>query len=102
MNISYLPVLIIFGCGVITGIVGIIRIVKNALEMHRAAMVYFILGLMVGSLYTIVTGPTTLKIPQPAMTFETFSPLCFLLGGIFLYALDKLRKFSEKKLHPEG
>ena len=102
MNLSYLPVLIIFGCGVLTGIVGIIRIVKNALEMHRAAMVYFILGLMVGSLYTIVTGPTTLKIPQPAMTFETFSPLCFLLGGIFLYALDKLRKFSEKKLHPEG
>lgn len=102
MNLSYLPVLIIFGCGVLTGIVGIIRIVKNALEMHRAAMVYFILGLMVGSLYTIVTGPTTLKIPQPAMTFETFSPLCFFLGGIFLYALDKLRKFSEKKLHPEG
>ena len=44
MNLSYLPVLIIFGCGVLTGIVGIIRIVKNALEMHRAAMVYFIFG----------------------------------------------------------
>lgn len=29
MNLSYLPVLIIFGCGVLTGIVGIIRIVKT-------------------------------------------------------------------------
>jgi putative membrane protein len=101
MNLSYFPVLALFGSGVIAGIIGIIRIVKNALEKHHAAMVYFIIGLMVGSLYAIVMGPTTLKIPQPAMTLETFSPLCFLLGGALLAALNGLRRFSEKKLHPE-
>lgn len=101
MNLSYLPVLIIFGLGVLAGIISIIKIVKNALENHRSAMVYFIIGLMVGSLYAIVMGPTTLKVPQPAMTLETFSPLCFILGGVLLVALNQLRAFTEKKLHPQ-
>lgn len=101
MNLSYFPVLCIFGCGVIAGIVGIIKLVKNALDNHRAAMVYFILGLMVGSLYAIAQGPTTLKVPQPALSWETFSILWFLMGGVFLAALNGLKAFTEKKLNPE-
>lgn len=101
MNLSYFPVLCIFGCGVVAGIVGIIKLVKNALDNHRAAMVYFILGLMVGSLYAIAQGPTTLKVPQPALSWETFSILWFLMGGVFLAALNGLKAFTEKKLHPE-
>ncbi|WP_370832950.1 DUF368 domain-containing protein [Acidaminococcus sp.] len=101
MNLSYFPVLCIFGCGVLAGIVGIIKLVKNALDNHRAAMVYFILGLMVGSLYAIAQGPTTLKVPQPAMTWETFHIFWFLMGGVFLAALNGLKAFTEKKLKPE-
>ena len=93
MNLSYFPVL--------CGIVGIIKLVKNALDNHRAAMVYFILGLMVGSLYAIAQGPTTLKVPQPAMTWETFHIFWFLMGGVFLAALNGLKAFTEKKLKPE-
>lgn len=101
LNLSYLPALAVFVLGVLAGIVGFIKLVKNALEHHRSAMIYFILGLMIGSLYAIVIGPTTLKVPQPAMTFGTFSPLCFILGGVILYALEWLRRSSERKLHPE-
>ena len=101
MNLSYFPVLCIFGFGVLAGIVGIIKLVKNALDNHRAAMVYFILGLMVGSLYAIAQGPTTLKVPQPAMTWETFHIFWFLMGGVFLAALNGLKAFTEKKLKPE-
>lgn len=101
MNLSYFPVLCIFGCGVLAGIVGIIKLVKNALDNHRAAMVYFILGLMVGSLYAIAQGPTTLKVPQPALTWETFHIFWFLMGGVFLAALNGLKAFTEKKLKPE-
>lgn len=101
MNLSYFPVLCIFGCGVLAGIVGIIKLVKDALDNHRAAMVYFILGLMVGSLYAIAQGPTTLKVPQPAMTWETFHIFWFLMGGVFLAALNGLKAFTEKKLKPE-
>jgi len=101
MNLSYFPVLCIFGCGVLAGIVGIIKLVKNALDNHRAAMVYFILGLMVGSLYAIAQGPTTLKVPQPALTWETFHIFWFLMGGVFLAALNGLKAITEKKLKPE-
>lgn len=101
MNLSYFPVLFIFGFGVLAGIVGIIKLVKNALDNHRAAMVYFILGLMVGSLYAIAQGPTTLKVPQPAMTWETFHIFWFLMGGVFLAALNGLKAITEKKLKPE-
>ncbi len=102
MNLSYFPVLCIFGCGILAGIVGIIKLVKNALDNHRAAMVYFILGLMVGSLYAIAQGPTTLKVPQPALSWDTFYVFWFLMGGVFLAALNGLKAITEKKLHPEG
>lgn len=100
LNLSYFPVLAIFGLGVLTGIIGIIKIVKNALDNHRSAMVYFILGLMIASLYAIKVGPTTLKVPQPAMTWDTFYILWFCMGGVFLAALNGLKAFTERKLHP--
>ena len=101
LNLSYFPVLCIFGCGILAGIIGIIKLVKNALDHHRSATVYFILGLMVGSLYAIAMGPTTLKIPQPALSWDTFHVFWFLMGGVFLAALNGLKAFTERKLHPE-
>ena len=101
MNLSYFPALCIFGFGVLAGIVGIIKLVKNALDNHRSAMVYFILGLMIGSLYAIAQGPTTLKVPQPALTWETFHIFWFLMGGVFLAGLNGLKAFTEKKMKPE-
>lgn len=101
MNLAYFPVLCIFGFGVLAGIIGIIRLVKNALDNHRSAMVYFIVGLMVGSLYAIVQGPTTLKMPQPALSFATFSWVWFFAGGVLLAGLTALKNFTEHKLHPQ-
>ena len=63
-------------------------------------MVYFIVGLMVGSLYAIVQGPTTLKMPQPALSFATFSWVWFFAGGVLLAGL-LLKNFTEHKLHPQ-
>lgn len=97
LNFTYFWALVIFGLGVITGILTIIKLVKAGLEKHRSIMVYLILGLMLGSLYAITMGPTTLDVPQPAMTMKTFKPIFFLLGGLILFALQKLRAFSETK-----
>lgn len=55
-------------------------------------MIYFILGLLIGSLFTIVNGPTTLKVPQPAMTWATFSLVYFLLGGALLAILNRFKQ----------
>lgn len=65
----------------------------GALDNHRSAMVYFIVGLMVGSLYAIVQGPTTLKMPQPALSFATFSWVWFFAGGVLLAGLTALKNF---------
>lgn len=97
MNFSYLPILIVFGLGVIAGILLVIRLIKIALEKHRGAAIYAILGLMVGSLYAIVMGPTTLDVPLSPISFETFHILYFLLGALIMIGLEQLKKVLAKK-----
>lgn len=96
-NFSYLPVLIIFGLGVITGIVSTIRIIKMLLKKHRSAMIYLILGLMLGSLYAVFMGPTTLEVPKPAMSLSTFSFAFFIIGGALILGLEKGKNLLETK-----
>lgn len=96
-NFKYFWALVIFGLGMITGILTVIKLVRAGLERHRSMMVYLILGLMLGALYAIAMGPTTLDVPQPAMTVKTFHPLFFLLGGLVLFGLQKLKDVSETK-----
>ena len=95
-NFQYVSALFVFGCGVIVGILSVIKLVKLGLERHRSAMIYFILGLMFGSLYAIVMGPTTLDVPQEAMGVKTFHVVFFLLGGVILFALEKLKHIAER------
>ena len=94
---KYFWALVIFGLGIIAGILTVIKLVRAGLERHRSMMVYLILGLMLGALYAIAMGPTTLDVPQPAMTVKTFHPLFFLLGGLVLFGLQKLKYVSEAK-----
>ncbi|RKI42940.1 DUF368 domain-containing protein [bacterium D16-51] len=96
-NFTYFWALVLFGLGMIAGILTIIKLVRAGLEKHRGMMVYLILGLMLGALYAIVMGPTTLDVPKPAMTVKTFHPIFFLLGGIILFGLQKLKGISEAK-----
>ena len=97
LNFSAFPTVFVFGLGVLTGIVAIIKIIRNALDKHRAATVYLIIGLMIGSLYAIVMGPTTLDDPQPHLTIHTFSILFFLIGGVVIIGMQAMKKLSEQK-----
>lgn len=90
---ALLPV-IIFGFGILVGIVTVVRLVKMALEKFRSQTVYMILGLMIGSLYAIVMGPTTLDTPQKAMTISTFSVVFFVMGGMLIGGLQMLKKLQ--------
>lgn len=96
MNLNYVPILFVFGMGVITGIVGIIKIIKMCLERYRSQTIYAILGLMIGSLYAITKGPTTLDVPMEPLGLQTFSILFFLLGGLILAGLELLKTRLEK------
>ena len=97
LNFNYLPPVLVFGLGVIVGVVLIIKLVKIALEKFRSQTVYFIIGLMIGSLYAIVMGPTTLEVPKKHLTFDTFSILFFIIGILIIVGLEQLKKILEKK-----
>lgn len=96
-NFSYLPILIIFGFGVITGILSTIRMIKFLLRKYRSAMIYLILGLMLGSLYAVFMGATTLETPKAAMSLSTFSFLFFIIGGALILGLEKGKNLLENK-----
>ena len=96
-NFNYLPALFVFGIGVILGIVLVIKLVKIALEKYRSQTVYCIIGLMIGSLYAIVMGPTTLEVPKDSMTFNTFNILFFVIGILIIFGLEQLKRVLQKK-----
>ena len=97
LNMEYLPILIVFGLGMIAGICLVIKLVKKALQKYRSQTIYTIIGLMIGSLYAIVMGPTTLESAQGPLTFSNFSIIFFILGGIIVIGLEALKHFLEKK-----
>ena len=96
LNFAYLPILIVFGLGVITGALLIIKLIKMALEKVRGQTIYLIIGLMIGSLYAIVMGPTTLEVPQAPMSLSTFSIIFFAIGGAIIFGLQKLKDVLDK------
>ena len=88
-NLEYVPILFIFGIGVIMGIVLVIRFVKKALMKYRCQTIYTIIGLMIGSVYAIVVGPESLgKVP---LSLSSFSILGFLLGGVIIFLLEFIK-----------
>ena len=96
-NFSYLPILIVFGLGVMIGILSTIKIIRHFLETARPQMIYLILGLMIGSLYAVFMGPTTLEVPQPPMSLSTFNIIFFIIGGAVIIGLEQFSKVIEKK-----
>ena len=87
----------VFGVGVIVGILSTIKLIRHFLETARPQMIYLILGLMIGSLYAVIMGPTTLEVPKAPMSWDTFSILFFIVGGVIIIGLEQFSKFIEKK-----
>lgn len=97
MNFSYFPILCVFGLGVITGIVLFVGLIRKALENFESQTIYVIIGMMIGSLFSIVMGPTTLEVPQAAMNFSTFNILFFIIGGVIIIGLQAFKMFLNKE-----
>lgn len=97
LNMEYLIPIIIFGLGVLTGVGTIIKTLKVALEKYRSQLLYTIFGLMIGSIYAIVMGPTTLENSVDPLSLNTFSIIYFILGGLIMLGLEKLKRIIAKK-----
>lgn len=80
LQFSYLPSIIFFGLGIVTGAVTVVKLIKVCMEKYRTQAVYAIVGMMIGSFYAIVQGPTTLDVPQAAMSISTFQPIACVVG----------------------
>lgn len=96
LDLQVLPGLLALGFGVIAGAALSVKAIRAALRKHRAAMIWFILGLMLGSLYAIVMGPASLQTPQPPLDAASFRPLAFLLGAGLLAGLELLHRHMER------
>ena len=99
-DFSSFALLFTLGIGILFGVATVLRLIKKLLDNHRSAIVYAIIGMMIGSLYAIVIGPTTLKVPQAAMTLKTFSIIFFIIGVVIVLAFQQVKNlpFYKKEL----
>lgn len=96
-NFSGLPIIIAMGIGILLGIVVIIKLVKAALDHFHSQTIYAIIGLMLGSLYSIVKGPESLEVPKDALSLSSFSVIFFIIGGVIIIGLQLLKLFFGNK-----
>lgn len=97
MELSYLPGMAIFTVGIIAGSFTIVKVIQFALAKYRSQIVFLIIGLMLGSLYSIVMGPTTIKTNTGgALTFANFSWWAFAIG-VFLIIILKIAGVKRKR-----
>jgi putative membrane protein len=52
---------------------------------------------MLGSIYSIIKGPTTLDNPVSPLSIKTFNILFFILGCIIIFGLELFKKYASKK-----
>lgn len=96
LEFSYIPCLIFFGCGVLTGAVTVVKAIKVCLEKFRPQTIYMILGMMIGSFYAIVMGPTTLEMPKEALGFGNFNMIAAAAGVTLVLGIQMIKERSER------
>ena len=84
------------GLGVLAGFAIAPHCIRGWMRKAPGAVTYAVLGMMLGSLYAIVVGPTTLKVPQHAMTISDFHLLWFALGITVMLGLEALKRRAQK------
>lgn len=95
LDFSYVPCLMFFGFGVLTGAATVVKGIKVCLEKFRTQSVYGILGMMIGSFYAILQGPTTLELPKAAMNLSNFQPIACIIGVSLVIGMHKVKERSE-------
>lgn len=97
LNFDYLPAILIFITGILVGVLVTVRTVRHLLRKYRARTIYCIIGLMIGSIYAVILGPTSLEVPKPPISIDTFSIVFFGIGCVLVPGLDSLKKVLKNK-----
>lgn len=96
LDFSYIPCLMFFGGGVLAGAVTVVKAIRVCLERFRAQTVYLILGMMIGSLYAIGRGPTTLETPQAPLSIGNFSLVPAIMGVVLVFGMQMIKERSAR------
>lgn len=92
LDLSYIPCLMFFGCGVLAGAMTVVKAIKVCLEKFRPQIIYMILGMMIGSFYAIIMGPTTLEVPQKALGLENFHIAEAIVGVVLVLGMQMIKE----------
>lgn len=92
LQLVYVPGLFVFGCGVLAGGATVVKGIKVCLERFHVQTIYMILGMMIGSFYAIVMGPTTLEISQAPLSFNSFQPVACIVGVALVLGMQWLKE----------
>ena len=92
LQLSYVPNLFFFGCGILAGAATVVKAIKVCLDKFRPQTIYMILGMMIGSFYAIIMGPTTLQIPQAPLSFQTIRLLPVAVGLVLVLGMQKIKE----------
>lgn len=95
-DFSYIPCLMFFGCGILAGTVTVVKVIRICLEKFRPQTVYVILGMMIGSLYAIAMGPTTLEIPKQPLSLKNFCLIEAIVGVVLVFGMQMIREKSRR------
>lgn len=95
-NFEKILPLFVMSLGILFGIFMSIRIIRDKMRRSRDKMLYLILGMIVGSLYAIVMGPTTVGGNLP-LSRDTFSLLGFVVGIGILFILEIIKMMTDVK-----
>lgn len=97
-----LPAVVIFGLGILAGAASVVKLIQAGLSRYRTQMIYFILGMMAGSLYAVVMGPTTLSVPQAPLNLSNFSVPACLIGIGLVIGMEALKRHENQKDIPSS
>ncbi len=82
----------VFIIGGLFGLFTVSKIINTAFNNHKENTIYFIEGLLFGSILPIVYAPTSLELSR--LSFKNFSVISFLSGVIILLVLLKVKKIK--------
>lgn len=92
-----LPAILIFIAGIFAGAAGTVKVIQAGLSRYRPQMIYFIIGMMIGSLYAVVMGPTSLDVPQTPLSLSSFSIPACLSGAALVLGMQAVREHESRK-----
>lgn len=97
-------IVFVFGIGILFGLKVTSKLITKALHKSRSKVVYTIVGLMIGSIYSLIVGPTTLvdevtnvSLNLDMLSFETFSIIFFIVGIATIDILNRVKNYIENK-----